>query len=122
MAKIDEFSSLDATALAALVRQGQVKAIELVDAAIERIERLNLTLNAVVTPMYEQAREMAVGKLTHGPFAGIPFLLKDLGAPFAGVRMTMGSAFLRNFVPDHDSELVARLKRAGLIIIGKTNT
>jgi amidase len=93
-----------------------------VDVAIERIERLNPTLNAVVTPMYEQAREMAVGKLADGPFVGVPFLLKDLGAPYAGVRMTMGSAFLRNFVPDHENELVARLKRAGLIIVGKTNT
>ena len=122
MAKMDEFTSLDATALAALVRQKQVKAIELVEAAIERIERLNPTLNAVVTPMYEQAREAAVGKFPDGPFAGVPFLLKDLGALYAGVRMTMGSAFLRNFVPDHENELVARLKRAGLIIVGKTNT
>jgi len=122
MAKADEFASLDATALAGLVRQKQVKAIELVEAAIERIERLNPTLNAVVTPMFEQAREAAAGKLTDGVFTGIPFLLKDLGAPFAGVRMTMGSAFLRNFAPDHDSELVARLKRSGLIIVGKTNT
>jgi amidase len=119
---MDEFISFDATALAALVRQKQVKAIELIDAAIERIERLNPTLNAVVTPMYEQAREAAVGKFPNGTFAGVPFLLKDLGAPFAGVRMTMGSAFLHNFVPDHENELVARLKRAGLIIVGKTNT
>ena len=122
MAKMDEFSSLDATALAALVRQRQVKAIELVETAIERIERLNPTLNAVVTPMYEQARAAAMGKLGNGPFAGVPFLLKDLGAPCVGVRMTMASAFMRNFVPDHDSELVSRLKRAGLIIVGKTNT
>jgi len=122
MAKADEFTSLDATALAALVRQKQVKAIELLEAAIERIERLNPILNAVVTPMYEQAREAAAGKLPDGPFAGVPFLLKDLGAPYAGVRMTMGTAFLRNFVPDHESELVTRLKRAGLIIVGKTNT
>jgi len=121
MAKIDEYSSLDATALAALVRQRQVKAIELVDAAIERIERLNPILNAVVTPMYEQARAAAMGGLANGPFVGVPFLLKDLGAPFDGVRMTMASAFMRNFIPDHDSELVARLKRAGLIIVGKTN-
>jgi amidase len=119
---MDEFISLDATALAALVRERQVKAIELVDAAIERIERLNPILNAVVTPMYEQARAAAIGKLPNGPFAGVPFLLKDLGAPCAGVRMTMASAFMRNFAPDHDSELVARLKRAGLIIVGKTNT
>jgi amidase len=72
--------------------------------------------------MYEQARKAATGKLSNGPFSGVPFLLKDLGAPFAGVRMTMGSAYMRHLVPDHDSELVARLKRAGLIIVGKTNT
>lgn len=122
MARTDEFSSFDATALASLVRERQVKAIELVEVAIERIERLNPTLNAVVTPMYEQALAAAIDKLPDGPFTGVPFLLKDLGAPCAGVRMTMASAFMRNFVPDHDSELVARLKRAGLIILGKTNT
>jgi amidase len=122
MVGIEEYTSSDATDLAALVRQKQVKAIELVNAAIEQIERLNPTLHAVITPMYEQARETAVGKLPNGPFTGVPFLLKDLGAPYAGVRMTMGSAFMRNFVPDHDNELVIRLKRAGLIIIGKTNT
>jgi len=122
MAKMDEFISFDATGLAALVRQKQVKAIELIDASIERIERLNPTLNAVVTPMYEQAREAATGRYSDGPFSGVPFLLKDLGAPCVGVVMTMGSAFMRKFVPDHDNELVARLKRAGLIIVGKTNT
>jgi amidase len=122
MAKMDEFISFDATGLAALVRQKQVKAIELIDASIERIERLNPTLNAVVTPMYEQAREAATGGYYDGPFSGVPFLLKDLGAPCVGVVMTMGSAFMRKFVPDHDNELVARLKRAGLIIVGKTNT
>jgi len=122
MAKMDEYTSFDATALAALVRQKQVKPIELVDAAIEWIEYLNPTLNAVVTPMYEQARETAVGKLPDGSFTGVPFLLKDLGATFGGVRMTHGSVFMRNFIPDHDNELVTRLKRAGLIVIGKTNT
>jgi amidase len=122
MIKTEEYTSLDATALASLVRQKQVKPIELVDAAIEWIEYLNPGLNAVVTPLYEQARETAMGKLPDGPFAGVPFLLKDLGATLAGVRMTMGSAFMSNYVPDHDSELVTRLKRAGLIVIGKTNT
>ena len=122
MAKIEEFGSLDALGLAELVRKKDVKPIELVDEAIERIERLNPTLNAVVTPMYEQARTLAVGKIPDGPFTGVPFLLKDLGAPYAGVRMTMASVAMRDFVSDHDSELVARLKRAGLIILGKTNT
>ena len=122
MAKLDDFAFLDATAQAELVRRREVKAIELVDAAIERIERLNPTLNAVVTPMYEQARTTATSEMPHGPFAGVPFLLKDLLASYGGVRMTLGSTFLRDFVPDHDSELVARLKRAGLVILGKTNT
>jgi amidase len=121
MAKLDELALLDATAQAELVRRREVKPIELVDAAIERIERLNPAINAVVTPMYEQARTLAMSELPDGPFAGVPFLLKDIGAPYAGVRMTEGSAFLSDFVPDYDSELVTRLKRAGLIIVGKTN-
>jgi amidase len=120
--KMDEYTSFDATALADLVRRKEIKAIELVEIAIRRIEQLNPTLNAVVTPMYEQARAAASGKLPQGPFAGVPFLLKDLGASYGGVRLTMGSSFLKNFIPDHDSELVARQKRAGLIILGKTNT
>jgi len=122
LTRSDEFAFLDATAQADLVRRKEVKAIELVDAAIERIERLNPLLNAVVTPMYEQARAAAASPLPNGPFAGVPFLLKDLLASYAGVPMTSGSAFLRDFVPDHDSDLVVRLKRAGLIILGKTNT
>lgn len=122
MACLDNLALLDATAQAELVRRKEVKPIELVDAAIERIERLNPRLNAVITPMYEHARAAAQGPLPDGPFRGVPFLLKDLLASYAGVRLAAGSAFLRDFVPDHDSELVVRLRRAGLIILGKTNT
>ena len=122
MATPDDFAFLDAIAQAELVRQREVKPIELVEAAIARIEKLNPALNAVITPMYELARTAAAEKLPAGPFAGVPFLLKDLLASFAGVRMTLGSKVLQSFVPDHDSELVARHKRAGLIILGKTNT
>lgn len=122
MSIADEISVLDATAQAAMVRHKQLKAIELVDAAIAQIERLNPVLNAVVTPMFELARTAAKGSLPDGPLRGVPFLLKDLLASYAGVRTTGGSAFLRDFTPDHDSELVARLKRAGLVIVGKTNT
>ncbi len=120
MARTEAFASLDATEQAEMVRKRKVKPIELVDAAIERIERLNPSINAVVTPMFEQARA-AAKKVSKAPFAGVPFLLKDIGASYAGVRMTNGSAFLRNYVPDHDSELVTRLKRSGLIILGKTS-
>jgi len=119
---MDDIAFLDATSQADLVRRKEVKPIELVDAAIERIERLNPTLNAVVTPMYEEARRAALGPLPEGPFAGVPFLLKDLIASYGGVRMTAGSAYLRDYVSSHDSELVARHKRAGLIVLGKTNT
>jgi amidase len=122
MATLGDVAFLDAVAQAELVRQKEVKPIELVEAAIARIEQLNPALNAVVTPMYELARTAAVQKLPAGPFGGVPFLLKDLLASFAGVRMTLGSKLLQGFVPDHDSELVARYKRAGLIIVGKTNT
>ncbi|HXG66401.1 MAG TPA: amidase [Blastocatellia bacterium] len=118
----DNLARLDATAQAELVRSKEVKPIELVDAAIERIERLNPQLNAVITPMYEQAREAANGPLPDGPFAGVPFLLKDLLATCAGARLTGGTALLKDYTPDYDSELVARYKRAGLIVLGKTNT
>ncbi|HVB29187.1 MAG TPA: amidase [Terriglobia bacterium] len=121
MATFNEFDFMDATAQAELVRRKEVKPIDLVDAAIRRIERLNPGLNAVITPLYEQARESARGALPEGPFRGVPFLLKDLVASYAGVRMAWGSAFMRNFVPDHDSELVSRLKRAGFVFLGKTN-
>lgn len=122
MSKPDELAWMDATEQAERVRRGEVTPAELVEAAIERAELLNPKLNAIVTPMFEHAREAAKGRLPDGPFRGVPFLLKDLGAMHAGVRLTYGSRFLRDFVPDHDSELVSRLKRAGLVFLGKTNT
>ncbi len=122
MANFDELTWLDATALAALLKSRQVKPIELVEGAISRIEKINPQLNAVVTPMYDLARAAAGKPLPDGPFAGVPFLLKDLLAAYEGVPMTSGSRYLRDFKPDHDSVLVARYKRAGLIVLGKTNT
>ncbi|MBN2026899.1 MAG: amidase [Actinobacteria bacterium] len=113
---------LDATALAELVRNKEVNPAELVEGAIARIERLNPELNALITPMYDLAREAAAGELPQGPFTGVPFLLKDLMAAYNGVRMAWGSAFTRDYFPDYDSELVVRLKRAGLVVLGKTNT
>ncbi|HCS76466.1 MAG TPA: amidase, partial [Syntrophaceae bacterium] len=86
-----------------------------------RIEKLNPALNAVITPMYDLARNAAKTKLPDGPFTGVPFLLKDILASYGGVRMTLGSRVLKDFIPDHDSELVSRYKKAGLIVIGKTN-
>ncbi len=119
---MDDLASLDATAQAELIRRKEAKPIELVEAAIERIERVNPRLNAVITPMFDEARKSANGPLPDGPFKGVPFLLKDLMATYAGVRMAWGSAFMKDAVSDHDSELVVRHKKAGLIVLGKTNT
>lgn len=120
---MDDLASLDATALAELVRRKEIKPIELVDRAIDQIERLNPVYNVVVTPMFDLAREVAAGQSPDGPFGGVPFLLKDLIAEYSGVRLTDGSAFVGDrYVSQQDSELVIRLKRAGLIILGKTNT
>lgn len=122
MSNGDDFALLDATAQAELVRKKEVKPIELVEAAIARIERVNPQLNAVVTKMYDHARAAANTELPDAPFAGVPFLLKDLLAAYEGVPMSSGSRYLKDFKPSHDSELVARYKRAGLIVVGKTNT
>jgi len=120
MTGISEYTELDATGLAALVRDGQVSASELVEEAIARIEALNPALNAVVTPMYEEARAAAAGPV-QGPFAGVPYLMKDLFYASAGSRLTNGSLFFRDYVPDYDSEMTLRTRRAGLITVGKTN-
>lgn len=119
---MQDLTSLDATAQAELVHNGEVKPSELIEAAIERIERVNPQLNAVITPMFEQALEIAVSG-AEGPFGGVPYLLKDLVAEYAGAPLAEGSAFLKDaYVSREDSELVVRLKRAGFIVLGKTNT
>jgi amidase len=119
---IQGMDEIDATGLAELVRARKVSPRELCEAAIARIERVNPKLNAVVTPMFERALERAAGELPDGPFRGVPFLMKDLGASYGGVRMTAGSRFLAEYVPDFSSELTVRLERAGLVVLGKTNT
>lgn len=118
----DDLMWMDATMQSELVAKKEVKPIELVEEAIERIEKLNPKINAVVAKMYDEAREAANGILPDGPFRGVPILVKDLLAVVKGVRLTGGTAMLADFVPDYDSELVKRYKQAGFIILGKTNT
>jgi amidase len=117
-------ANLDATALAALVRDRQVSPAELVDAAIERIERGNGEINAVVWRSFERARAeaRAIGSSADAPFAGVPFLLKDLLAHDAGEPSTSGCGLLRDYRAPADSELVRRYRKAGLVVLGRTNT
>jgi amidase len=111
----DELARLDATAQAELVRRGEVGPGELVEAARARIERLNPALNAVVTDI-EPAPPQP------GPLAGVPLLVKDLMLDVAGTRLTNASRWLAANVSTDDHALVSRYRRAGLVIVGKTNT
>jgi amidase len=118
-----EYDQYDATGLGELVTKKEVAPKELVEAAIDRIERFNPPLNAVIHRMYDRALDEAERPPPEGaPFPGVPFLLKDLHAAYAGEPLTAGSRALRDYVPDHDAELVRRHRAAGLIIVGKTNT
>ncbi|MEZ4381132.1 MAG: amidase family protein, partial [Nannocystaceae bacterium] len=117
-----EYAEYDALGLAALVDAGEVHPRELVEACIERIERVNPRLGAVVHRLDDRARQRAAGELPSGPFRGVPFLLKDLLADLEGVPTTRGSRFFAFDVAARDSELVRRWRAAGLVFVGKTNT
>ncbi|HEY8218331.1 MAG TPA: amidase family protein, partial [Acidimicrobiia bacterium] len=120
-----DLAFLDATAQAELVRRGEVTALELVDAAITRIEKVNPDLNAVIHPLFDKARDAAaLVRAGDAPFAGVPIVLKDLDGSSAGDPLHLGNAALRNagHVADHDTYLIAKLRAAGCIPVGKTNT
>lgn len=119
---LPEYSDYDGLGLAELVRKKQVTPAELVEAAIERIERHNPTLNAVVFKGYDDARRQAAADLPDGPFRGVPFLIKDLGINVAGWPRTSGSRFMREMIDDEDSGLTRRYRAAGVVPVGKTNT
>ena len=116
-----EYDQYDGCGLAELINKKKILATEICEEAISRIERINPGLNAVITPMYDLARKALQEALPKGPFCGVPFLLKDLLGEFAGVPQTMGSRACKNYIPAQDSELVKRYKKAGLVILGKTN-
>jgi amidase len=114
-----ELWDLDAMGQAELVHRKEATPLELVDAAIARIESQNPRLNCLATPMFDEARKVASSKLPPGPLSGAPYLVKDLGQPCAGVRQTDGSKALAGYIADHDGGLVTRLRKAGLVIAGR---
>lgn len=118
-----DYEQYDALGLADLVRRNLVTPAELLAAAIDRVEARNPTVNAVIMPLYHLARKAIADGLPDGPLRGVPYLMKDLTASIAGVKMTRGSRFFADAPPPTaDSEHVKRLKRAGLVIFGRTNT
>jgi amidase len=118
-----ELWRLDATAQADLVRRGEVTPAELVAQAIDRIEALNPAVNAVIEPLFEEARAAASSVDLAAPFAGVPLLVKDASLQLKGTRYACGIGALRDI--DHrsseTSELARRLLAAGFIVLGKTN-
>jgi amidase len=121
---IPDLTWLDATAHAKLVADGEATPLELVDAAIARIEKLNPDLNAVVSPLFDKARAAARGPLPDGPFRGVPFLLKDLILGTAGDPLHNGNKLMRalDLRAPADTNLAKRYREAGLVFLGKTST
>jgi amidase len=117
-----EYGRYDGLGLAELIRRREVKALDVLEEAIRRIEAHNPRLNAVITKMYDQARAGLAAGLPDAPFAGVPFLVKDLLASVAGVPTSNGNRLLKGKPAKEDSELVIRWKKAGVLIVGKTNT
>jgi amidase len=122
MREFSEYDKYDALGLAELIRKRETTPIELCEEAVARIERINPKVNAVIFRMFDIARNTAKGALPEGPFAGVPFLLKDLLTSYAGVPLTMGSKAYKRYIPAQDSELMKRYKAAGVVVLGKTNT
>ena len=117
-----EYANYDGLGLAKLVKDGEVTPGELTEAAIERIEQHNGTLNAVVHKAYDDARATAQSDLPDGAFKGVPFLIKDLGLKVTGWPRTNGSQFTADTVDTLDSELTKRFRASGVVMVGKTNT
>ena len=122
MTAFADYENHDAVGLAGLVASGETAPDELLDAAIERVEARNGAVNAVTNRLYDYGRQAIAEGLPDGPLKGVPYLLKDLSASLAGCPTTRGCKFFEDVVPAEDSELVRRLKRAGVVVFGRTNT
>ncbi|MEX1665232.1 amidase [Zhongshania arctica] len=116
-----EYGQYDAMGLSMLVQAGELTSSELLEAAIARVNAVNPRLNALIHRFDNRAFQHIKDGLADGPFTGVPFVLKDLLAAFAGEPLTMGSRGM-TAVPDYDSELVRRYKASGVNIFAKTNT
>ena len=117
---LSDYVSHDALSLAALVRQGEITATDLADTAAQAVQAVNDKINAVIGPVAPDLRGTSAGE--GAAFAGVPFLLKDLGHGYAGVSSDMGSRLGEGFAAKSDSALAQRFKASGLVAIGRSNT
>ena len=115
------YAESDGLGLAQLVHKGEVAPIELVEAAVVTIEKLNPSLNAVIHKLYDMGRDAAASVDRESLFAGVPYLLKELATSWNGAPNTNSSYYLKDVVADFDAEVVTRLKRAGFLLVGKSN-
>ena len=121
MVTFPEYERFDAVALAGLIRRREIDPATVLAAAIERMDRRNPALSAIAHRMDDEARRTLAAGVA-GPFAGVPYLLKDLNVLYAGQPTRNGSRSFESFVASHDSTITTRLKAAGLVIAGKTTT
>ncbi|MBV9704856.1 MAG: amidase, partial [Methylobacteriaceae bacterium] len=119
---VTTYAQRDGLGLSELVRSGEVAPAELVEAAVLVIERLNPQLNAVVHRLYDIGRAGASSIDRKAPFAGVPFLLKELGSMWKGAPLTNSCAWMKNVVASSDSEVVKRIRAAGFLLVGKANS
>lgn len=116
-----EYDQYDGLALSELIKNKEVSSSEVLDAAIDKAEK-NKDLNAIIRPMYQEAKSELKKLKGDGLFEGVPTLLKDLIIHYKGVPTTSGSRALKDYLPTQDSYFTERMKKAGLLIMGKTNT
>ena len=122
MISLSDYTSYDGLGLAALVAKKEVTPKELLDAALAAVAKVNPKINAVLQTLPEMAAAELVSRAPSGPFAGVPFVIKELVLHAKGVRLDSGCRLAQGIVPPADSELMARFRRAGLVLMGTTQT
>ncbi len=119
---MESLAELDGIALSTLIAKREISALEVLEATIARIEKLNPILNAVVHPHFDSSRDQILRGLPAGPLSGVPMLLKNTGFEAEGMILSTGSELHRDTVSRRDSTITARYKAAGMVIVGKSNT
>jgi amidase len=118
--RFEEYRKHDATALAGLIAKREISAEDVLEVAVARAEEVNPAINAIVHKQYDKARKAIAAGLPQGPLAGVPYLIKDLAFLDKGEPATLGSSLFKDYVADHDSAYVARCRKAGLAIMGRS--